>query len=431
MPDVRGVIESFPSHGRALTRNQVRGFWASWTGLALDGMDSFLYALVLVPALRDLLPRSGLEADQSTVGLYGSILFAMFLIGWGLSFLWGPIADRIGRVRTMVLTILCFSIFTLLGCIATNVWELGFFRLVAGAGIGGEWTVGAVFVAEEWPEALRKKGAGFVHTGYYFGFFMASLINFAIGAHHSWRWVFVAGGLPALLVTFVRYGVSESDRWEAARSRTIRSPFFKLFSAEYRSRTMVMTLLVFISMVGLWAGSVYAPSAVTYKALSAGYNAVKAARITSFASALLAIGTILGCFMTPFLAERLGRRKTLAFYFVIMFVCIAGGFGYLYYQSSVVAYIICMFFLGIGGANFSVYTLWVPEQFPTECRGSAFAFSSSFGRFFAAGITFIVGAGVNHLHTIGKPVAYTAIGFLIGLLIIPLSVETLGEKLPQ
>src|SRR5580704_17952071 len=125
MPDVRVVIESFPSHGRALTRNQVRGFWASWTGLALDGMDSFLYALVLVPALRDLLPRSGLEADQSTVGLYGSILFAMFLIGWGLSSLWGPIADRIGRVRTMVLTVLCFSIFTLLGCIATNVWEIG------------------------------------------------------------------------------------------------------------------------------------------------------------------------------------------------------------------------------------------------------------------------------------------------------------------
>lgn len=413
-----------------LTRNQIRGFWASWLGLALDGMDSFLYALVLVPALRDLLPRSGIKADQGAIGLYGSILFALFLIGWGLSFVWGPIADRIGRVRTMVLTVLCFSIFTLLGCIATNVWELGIFRLIAGAGIGGEWTVGAVFVAEEWPESLRKRGAGYVHTGYYFGFFIASLLNFAIGSHYGWRWVFAAGGLPAFLVAFIRYGVAEPNRWKAGRAVTVRSAFMQLFSPEYRLRTALMTALVFISMVGLWAGSVYAPSAITYKALSAGYDAASATRITSFGSALLAIGTILGCFLTPPLAERLGRRGALAFYFMVMSVCISGGFGYLYYRSSLVAYIVCMFFLGLGGANFSVYTLWVPEQYHTHCRGSAFAFTSSFGRFFAAGITFVVGAGVNAMHTIGKPVAYTSLGFLAGLLLIPFSVETRGQKLP-
>ena len=413
-----------------LSRNQIRGFWASWMGLALDGMDSFLYALVLVPALRDLLPRSGIKADQGAIGLYGSILFALFLIGWGLSFLWGPVADRIGRVRTMVLTVLCFSIFTLLGCIATNIWELGVFRLIAGAGIGGEWTVGAVFVAEEWPESLRKRGAGYVHTGYYFGFFIASLLNFAIGSHYGWRWVFAAGGVPAFLVSFIRYGVAEPDKWKAGRAGSARSAFMELFSQEYRVRTILMTALVFISMVGLWAGSVYAPSAITYKALSAGYAATSAARITSFGSALLAIGTILGCFLTPGLAQRFGRRSALALYFTIMFVCISGGFGYLYYRSSLPAYIVCMFFLGIGGANFSVYTLWVPEQYRTQCRGSAFAFTSSFGRFFAAGITFVVGAGVNAMHTIGKPVAYTSLGFLAGLLLIPFSVETKGQKLP-
>jgi MFS family permease len=414
-----------------LTRNQIRGFWASWLGLTLDGMDSFLYALVLVPALRELLPRSGIKADQSTIGLYGSILFALFLIGWGLSFLWGPVADRIGRVRTMVLTVLCFSVFTLLGCIATNIWELGIFRLIAGAGIGGEWTVGAVFVAEEWPESLRKRGAGYVHTGYYFGFFIASLLNFVIGPRYGWRWVFAAGGLPAFLVAFIRYGVAESEKWKVGRAGTARSAFAALFSPELRSRTIRMTVLVFISMVGLWAGSVYAPSAITYKALSAGYSAAQAARVTSFGSALLAVGTILGCLLTPALAERFGRRKTLAFFFTMMFACIAGGFGYLYYQGSPVAFLACMFFLGIGGANFAVYTLWVPEQFPTRCRGSAFAFSSSFGRFFAAGITFIVGAGVSAMHTIGKPVAYTSLGFLLGLLLIPGAAETRGKKLPE
>ena len=97
-----------------LTRNQIRGFWAAWAGWTLDGMDSFLYALVLVPALRELLPKSGHAADAAGIGFYGSLLFAVFLVGWGFAFLWGPIADRFGRVRTLVLTILCYSLFTFL-----------------------------------------------------------------------------------------------------------------------------------------------------------------------------------------------------------------------------------------------------------------------------------------------------------------------------
>ena len=90
----------------------------------------------------------------------------------------------------------------------------------------------------------------------------------------------------------------------------------------------------------------------------------------------------------------------------------------------------CLFFLGIGGANFSVYTLWLPEQYRTECRGSAFAFATSFGRFLAAGITFLVGAGVARMHTIGTPVALTSIAFLAGLALLPLAVETKGKELP-
>src|SRR5215469_9237374 len=85
-----------------LTSNQIRGFWASWGGWALDGMDSFIYALVLVPSLRDLLPRSGIAATKASIGFYGGMLFSLFLIGWGLSFLWGPVGDRVGRVRTLM-----------------------------------------------------------------------------------------------------------------------------------------------------------------------------------------------------------------------------------------------------------------------------------------------------------------------------------------
>src|SRR6201985_846219 len=194
-----------------LTRNQVRGFWAAWGGWALDGMDSFIYALVLTPAITELLPRSGVEATPGNVGCYGSVLFALFLIGWGLSMLWGPVADRFGRVRTLMFTILCYSVFTFLGAVVTSVWQLAACRLLAGVGIGGEWSMGGTFVAEEWPEDRRKTGAGYMHTGYYFGFFLAAIANYYIGANCGWRWMFVLGGTPALLVGWIPRGVREPE----------------------------------------------------------------------------------------------------------------------------------------------------------------------------------------------------------------------------
>ena len=118
-----------------LTKNQIRGFWAAGGGWALDGMDSFIYSLVLVPALTELLPRSGIAVTPGNVGYYGSILFALFLIGWGLSMLWGPVADRFGRVTTLMLTILCYSLFTFLCGLVTTIWQLAVLRLLAGIGV--------------------------------------------------------------------------------------------------------------------------------------------------------------------------------------------------------------------------------------------------------------------------------------------------------
>jgi len=106
-----------------LNGNQIRGFWAAWGGWALDGMDSFIYALVMVPALRELLPRSAIPDTPANEGLYGGLLFALFLVGWGMAFLWGPLADRFGRVRTLMLTIAWYSLFTFLGAVATRVWH--------------------------------------------------------------------------------------------------------------------------------------------------------------------------------------------------------------------------------------------------------------------------------------------------------------------
>lgn len=436
-----------------LTKNQLWGFGAAWGGWALDGMDSFIYALVMVPALHDLLPRSGIPADAANTGFYGGLLFALFLVGWGLSLVWGPIADRFGRVRTLMLTIICYSTFTFLGAVATSVWQLAAFRLLAGIGIGGEWSMGGTFIAEEWPEERRKMGAGLMHTGYYFGIFLAAIANYTIGAHYGWRAMFAVGGTPALLVAAIRYGVREPKRWQermreigerASEERkkqtrclrsqelTMRRAFFALFSPEYRRRTVLNSTYILVSITGLWAGSVYVPAAVTYLAAKSGFDPVQGTRLASYGTMLLSVGTIIGCVVLPILAERFGRRLTLAIYFALMFVFISLGFGYVFYlaEGALFWFMICLFFLGLGGANFAMYTLWLPEQYPTECRASAFAFSTSVGRFAGAGITFLVGAGVSHFHTIGTPVALTSLAFIVGCLLLPFGKETKGKLLP-
>ncbi|MDE3155770.1 MAG: MFS transporter [Acidobacteriota bacterium] len=421
-----------------LTRNQIRGFWASWGGWTLDGMDSFIYALVLTPALTELLPRSGIPATPDNIGFYGGLLFALFLVGWGLSMLWGPLADRFGRVRTLMLTILCYSLFTFLGAVATSIWQLAAFRLLSGIGIGGEWSMGGTFVAEEWPESKRAMGAGYLHTGYYVGIFLAGLANYVIGARYGWRMMFAVGGTPALLVAFIRYGVREPERWSAAKDKlgarlTMRRAFGDLFAPRYRRRTILNSVYLLVSIVGLWAGSVYVPASVIHLATAAGYQTADAARLASDATMLLSVGTILGCLLLPPMAERLGRRVTLGIFFLLMGVSIAVGFGYVFYlQSGALPwFMVVLFVLGIGGANFAIYTLWLPEQYETSCRASAFAFTTSVGRFVGAGVTFLVGAGVAYFHTIGTPVALTAIAFAVGLLLVPFGLETKGQALPE
>jgi len=422
-----------------LTRNQIRGFWASWGGWTLDGMDSFIYALVLVPSLRDLLPLSGIAATKGNIGYYGGLLFAFFLIGWGLAFLWGPVGDKFGRVRTLMLTVVWYSVFTFLSALVTNVWQLAVLRLLAGIGIGGEWAMGGTFVAEEWPENRRRAGAGYMHTGYYVGIFLAALANYVVGTHfghNAWRVMFAVGGLPALVLAWVRHGVTEPERWRqkasVVRTWQVWRPFAVLFSSVWRRRTILNSLFMLASISGLWAGTVYVPAAVTVLAEAAGRAGPQVAQLASRATMLVAFATILGCLAMPWLAEGLGRRGALGFYFTLMMIFIVLTFAKVFYLGPMALpwFFVCLFFLGLGGANFAVYTLWLPEQYPTECRATAFAFCTSFARFGGAGITFLVGAGVQRFGSLGIPVALTSIAFAIGLLLLPFGSETRGQSLP-
>ena len=431
-----------------LTTNQKRSFWAAWGGWAMDGMDSFIYALVLAPAMRELLPISGIEPTQANVGYYGAVLFSLFMIGWGIALIWGPIADKFGRARTLMFTILWFSVFTFLAATSHSVWALAFYRFMAGIGIGGEWSVGASLVNEAIPESRRVRFGGLMHTGYYFGFFIASLANFVITPLHlnlmgyqipGWRIMFVVGGLPALLVAYFFNRIHEPEKWKDAKQKVGEkarmSTFFAgAFSPEYRKRTILNSIFMLASISGLWAGSAYVPTAITYLANQAG-RAAQAPQLAAIGGAILSIGTILGAIISSDLGEWLGRRTALGFFYAMMFVFIIFGFGSVYYMPAesnpLLLFMICTFFLGIGGASFAVYSFWIPEQYRTECRVSAFAFSTNIGRFVGAGISLALAEGIAAYGSLGVPVAWTAVFFALCLFLLPIGVETKGKGLPS
>jgi MFS family permease len=417
-----------------LNRTQITGFWGAWAGWTLDGMDSFIYALVLAPALTELLPKSGYEATPANVGLAGSILFALFLVGWGLSFIWGPLADRFGRTKVLAATIFTFAIFTGLAATAQSVWALGIYRFLAGIGIGGEWALAGTYVAEAWPEDRRKMGAGYLQTGYYAGFFLAAALNYTIGATFGWRAMFLVGVVPVIVSIVVLMRVKETDKWEHNVAHAVKqaSPLRAIFSPKYRQRTFVAAILLTVAIIGLWAGAVYEPSAVIQLATKAGMAKPDAARMASIATGLLSIGTIIGCLALPPMAERIGRRWTLAVYFIGMAISIALAFGWAFYlENGLYPFIGLLFVLGFFGGNFALFSLWLPEQFETRVRATAFAFCTSVGRFFGAIVNFGIGAMVLNMKTLGVPIALTAIAFIIGLAVIPFAPETKGEELPS
>jgi MFS family permease len=427
-----------PQSGFKLTTNQKRGFLAAWGGWALDGMDSFIYALVLVPALTELLPASGIAVTPANIGYYGSVLFALFLFGWGLSMIWGPIGDRIGRVRALMLTILAYSLFTFLCGLVTNIWQLAVLRVLCGIGIGGEQPVGATYIAEELDENTRKMGAGLMHTGYYFGFFFAAVANYFIGANYGWRWMFIFGGLPALMIAFIRYGVHESKKWQDKfgdadyKRPRMSQAFATLFTPRFKRDTMVMSGLFMVSIIMLWAGSIYVPTAITQLAIRAGNVPADAARIASYGSVVLAVGTIIGCVLAPILAEQFGRRLAMAGFMTLLGVSAAIGFGYIFYMPGdpLALFFVLVFFMGLGGANFAIYTIWLPELYITDCRSSAIGYISSVGRFAGVALVFILGSAIGRYGSLGVPVAFVACTFIFGLLLLPFARETTGQPLP-
>ncbi|OQW59381.1 MAG: MFS transporter [Proteobacteria bacterium SG_bin9] len=416
-----------------LNRTQIIGFLGCWLGWVMDGVDSFIFALVFVPSMRELLPASGFEATPANIAFAGSVMFALFLIGWGLAFIWGPLGDKWGRARTLALTVVVYSVFTGAAAFAQDVYQLALFRFLAGIGVGGEWALAGTFIAEIWPEDRRARAGGYLQTGYYVGFFIASALNFTIGANYGWRAMFLCGLAPIVIAIAVRLMIKEPEKWTNKEAEAKRGkPLRQIFSGEFRQRTIVLTTLLTCSIIGLWAGAVYAPAALTQLATKAGYAGKDIPQLISYASMLFSFMTIVGCVTLPLIADAFSRRPATAFFFLGMMISITTAFGFLFYvQDALIPFIVAMAFVGYFGGNFAVYSIWIPEQYPTTIRASAFAWAISFGRFIGAGVNFILGWAISQTGTLGTPVACTAIAFAIGIAILPWAMETRGRGLPD
>src|SRR5437868_1918345 len=199
---------------RAIGPAQWKAGMAAWLGWLFDGLDMHLYTLIATPFVAQLLR---VEPSDPRVGAYSSSIQAAFMVGWALGGgLFGRLGDRLGRSRTLVLTILTYAIFTGAGYFAQTWWHLLIFRFLAALGIGGEWAVGAALLAETWPKGWRYWLAAVLQTAVNVGILLAGVVGIAM-AGLPYRCVFLAGLAPALIVLWIRRAVPETDDWHAAR----------------------------------------------------------------------------------------------------------------------------------------------------------------------------------------------------------------------
>lgn len=421
-----------------LTPTEKRTFWGSFGGWAMDGFNWTVFGLVLAPTMQALLPKSGIEATPDNIGWYGEIGAALFLLGWGFSFIWGPIADRWGRKPAMTASILIYGVFTGLAGLATNVWEWNAFRFIAAIGIGGEWAMAGTIVSEVMPERIRARFGGLMHSAAYVGVLVVSVVYLLAGTQLGWRGMFFVGVFPALAVFAIRRLTPEPSRWKMSRAqqgptedRSFWAPVREAFSRDYRIRTWGNLALLVVCVIGLWAGSTYVPTAVTDLADAHGYSHGTVVHLASLSSMTVAMFTIIGCFVVPRLVAAVGRRRGLVVMFALMVVGTVGAYGIAYPLGSLPLTFLFLPVLGLGGASFAIFTIWLPEQYPTRLRATAFALTTTLSRWVAAAGTFLIGFGIHTTGSLTVPLSLTAIVFLVGMPLVALAPETKNKALPS
>lgn len=385
---------------RDLSRDQWRSGIAAWLGWMFDGLDMHLYTLVALPFVAELLRIS---TKDPAAGHYSSWIQASFLVGWALGgAIFGRVGDRLGRTRTLMLTILTYAMFTGLSFFAQSWWHLLIFRFLAALGIGGEWAVGASLLSETWPRRLQPWVAAVLQTSGNCGVLLASLAYFLIArAEAPNRAVFLVGILPALIVFWIRRAVPESPHWQAARQDQqtpgqltgvgqgqAQPGIADLFRGHIRRTTLLTVFVCATTLTAHWAFLFWYLQHFRGLDSLQGWSEPQINALVSQAMFLVMLSAIAGNFLGGFLASRMGYRKA------ILLFCL------MYFSSLTLCYSVprdhrtllwLLPLTGISQGIFALFTMYLPPLFPTLLRTTGAGFCYNIGRIVAAGGTVFFG----------------------------------------
>ncbi|GAB6077845.1 MFS transporter [Hydrogenobaculum acidophilum] len=395
-----------------MKREEILGFIGAFLGWVFDSMDATIYALVMVSALKELLKNQGIANTESHVGFYGGLIFSLFLIGWaigGVSF--GYVADKIGRVRALTITIGLYSLFTGLSSLSQNVWELAIFRFITAIGIGGEWAGGATLVAEIFKKKNRIFASSLLQSAWAIGFLTASLIYFTIGRYHSWRVMFLIGILPAILALVFRLFVKESEEWLSNRNTFSYIKSLKLlFTKDYKNQTIVGALLAFVAVFGLWGVTNWTPALISYL-----LHKKDIAYYVGLGSIALNIGALFGYIAFGIITRFLGIQNTFMLFFAGSFLM---GLITFLYTKSFDKLLVSLALLGFfNNGVFSGFSIYFPQAYPSFIRATGAGFCFNIGRTLASIGPFITGYITYLSGSVARAGAIASSIYIVGVLV--------------
>jgi MFS family permease len=364
---------------RVATPEARRALVAAAMGWGLDAFDVMLYALVLAALMRDL------GMAKSTAGLLGSLTLVASALG---GVLFGLVADRHGRTRALIGSILIYSVFTGACGLAQTILQLAIFRVLLGLGMGGEWASGATLVSETWPAEHRGKALGFVQSSWAIGYGAAALVTWVVMPLWGWRAVFFVGVVPALFTAWILRRVEEPAIWREKRQAPAVSDrrFGDIFRGSMLPLTVAVTSMNAFTMFAWWGFNLWIPSYLQLPPDQGGLG------LGNYAMGLLVfmqVGMFFGYVTFGFISDTLGRRRTYVIYLVAASLLILS---YTTTRDPWVLFVLGPFVAFFGTGYFSGFGAVTAEIYPTEIRSTAQGSTSNIGRVASAVAPFIVGS---------------------------------------
>lgn len=405
-----------PAGFEKVTSEQRKTLIAAALGWALDAFDVMLYSMVIAYIMRDL------GMSKGTAGLLNTLTLLASGIG-GLLF--GFIADRAGRKRALMLSVLTYSVFSFASGLATSIKMLAAFRFVLGLGMGGEWNTGATLVAETWPVELRAKALAIVQSSWALGFAAAALVSGFMLRYFDWRAVFFVGLLPAAVTLWIRKSVPESPLWKQHREKPGgRGGFAEMFSTRYLRSTLVLLLVNFFGMFGWWGLFTWIPPYLSLPVEQGGrgFSVLNATGLLVF---LNLAGMFPGYASFGWVAERLGRKRSFLIYLLLAsalvpIYAVARGQVTLLLLGPLVAFFSTGFFSGS--------SLVASEIFHTGLRARALGFTYNGARMMSAVSPYIIGR-VGQQRGLSGAFFLCGLSFFVSAMLTTFLPETKGKRL--